>query len=49
MQTNYEKVAKFLSWAGKLEIPPPDIRRISTGYPPDIRRREEGSHPVFDQ
>ena len=28
--------------AGKLEIPPPDIRRISTGYPPDFRRISAG-------
>ena len=27
-----------LYWAGKLEIPPPDIHRISAGYPADIRK-----------
>ena len=33
----------------KIRNPPPDIRRISTGYPPDIRRRDEDLIRFFDQ
>ena len=35
---SYRDLESQNTWAGKLEIPPPDIRR-----------REEGSHPGFDQ
>ena len=35
-----------VTWAGKSETPPPDIRRISTGYPPEGGRISSGFLPI---